>query len=143
MEIKLLEHVNLQTDQIEVLEEWYTAVLGLKKGPRPPFKSNGRWMYGGEIPMVHLVEVPGCRSTSNPTLEHFAFRATGLKSFLEILKNKGIEYDPRTVPERGVLQINIRDPDGNHMHIDFSPEEAREAGLGGSAGGSPEGTAVV
>jgi catechol-2,3-dioxygenase len=126
MEIKLLEHVNLQTDKIDILEKWYSEVLGLKIGLRPPFKSIGRWMYAGDIPVVHLVEVPGCKNTSNPTLEHFAFRATGLKSLLEILSKNGIEYDPRIVPERGILQINIRDPDGNHMHIDFTPEEANE-----------------
>jgi catechol-2,3-dioxygenase len=128
MEIKLLEHVNLQTDKIDILEKWYSEVLGLKSGKRPQFKSIGRWLYAGEIPVVHLVEVPACKTTSNPTLEHFAFRATGLKSLLEILSNKGIEYDPRIVPGRGILQINIRDPDGNHMHIDFTPEEVNEVG---------------
>ena len=55
MDVKLLEHVNLRTTEMEKLEEWYIRILGLKKGYRPPFGSKGTWLYAADIPMIHLV----------------------------------------------------------------------------------------
>ncbi|MBT8359932.1 MAG: hypothetical protein HKP41_00690 [Desulfobacterales bacterium] len=87
MEIKLLEHVNIQTTQLEMMENWCIEILELKKGYRPPFEVKGAWLYAAGYPMVHLVEVddPPERS-DNPELEHFAMRAVGLDSLLERTK---------------------------------------------------------
>lgn len=129
MDIKLLEHVNLRTAEMHRLEEWYCQVLGLKPGYRPPFKSNGRWLYAGEIPMVHLLEVKDQDICDDPTMEHFAMRASGLKGFLKTLGEMNISYRTVRVPELRVFQIHTTDPDGNNMHIDFSPEEADALGF--------------
>lgn len=129
MKIKLLEHVNLRTNDILRLEEWYCKVLGLKDGYRPPFATNGRWLYAGDIPMVHLLEITGQRECDDPTMEHFAMRAAGLEKFLETLKDMSIPYRTVRVPELRVFQVYISDPDGNNMHIDFAPEEADQLGL--------------
>jgi hypothetical protein len=56
-------------------------------------------------------------------MEHFAMRASGLKEFLERLKLKGIPYSTARVPVLGIFQVNISDPEGNNMHLDFPPEE--------------------
>ena len=129
MEIKLLAHVNLRTSNIERLEKWYDDILGLKSGYRPPFKTNGRWLYTGEYPMVHLLEVPGQKESPDPTNEHFAMNCTGLESFLERLNENGVPYRPVRVPDIRIYQINITDPDGNNMHFDFPPEEADALGF--------------
>ena len=129
MDIKLLEHVNLRTADLQRLEEWYCQVLGLIPGYRPPFKSTGRWLYAGDIPMVHLLHIEGQKLAEDPTLEHFAMRASGLKGFLNRLKEMNISYRTVRVPELRVFQIYISDPDGNNMHIDFLPEEADELGF--------------
>ena len=130
MEIKLLEHVNIQTTQVETMENWYIEILELEKGYRPPFDVNGAWLYGAGYPMVHLVEVsePPDRS-ENPEMEHFAMRAVGLASLLERLQAKGIDYYTVRVPEMRILQVFFSDPEGNNMHIDFAPQEADELGL--------------
>ena len=130
MEIKLLEHVNIQTTQVETMENWYIEILELEKGYRPPFDVNGAWLYGAGYPMVHLVEVsePPERS-ENPAMEHFAMRAVGLASLLERLQAKAIDYYTVRVPEMRILQVFFSDPEGNNMHIDFAPEEADELGL--------------
>ncbi len=128
MEITLLEHVNLRTVKIEKLEKWYTEVLNLKSGYRPPFGNVGLWMYAGDIPIVHLIEVSEEGENGNPSNEHFAMRASGLKSFLDKLDELRIPYWHVRVPVLDILQINITDPDGNNIHIDFSSEEAVMAG---------------
>jgi catechol-2,3-dioxygenase len=128
MEIRLLEHVNLRTANLDRLEKWYCQVLGLKPGYRPPFKSTGRWLYAGDIPMVHLLYIKEQKATEDPTMEHFAMRASGLKDFLNIIKEMNIPYRTVRVPELRAFQIYISDPDGNNMHIDFQPDEADELG---------------
>ncbi len=124
MDINLLEHVNLRTTDLNRLEEWYGQVLGLKPGYRPPFKSTGRWLYAADIPMIHLLYVEDQQLADDPTMEHFAMRAAGLKDFLNTLKEMNISYRTVRVPELRVFQIYLSDPDGNNMHIDFAPEEA-------------------
>ena len=130
MEIKLLEHVNIQTAQLGLMENWYIEILGLEKGYRPPFEINGSWLYGAGYPMVHLVEVdePPDRS-GNPQLEHFAMRAVGLESLLERLRAKAIPYFTMRVPDTRIFQVNFYDPEENHMHVDFPPDEADALGF--------------
>jgi catechol 2,3-dioxygenase-like lactoylglutathione lyase family enzyme len=129
MEIKLLEHVNLRTTNVARLQKWYTRILGLKKGYRPPFGVKGAWMYAGNFPIVHLREAEGPPQAPDPRMEHFAMRASGLKTFLDRLESWRIPYTPLRVPELRILQINITDPDGNNMHIDFPPDEADALGF--------------
>ena len=123
MEIKMLEHINLITSNLEEMEKWYSDILGLKKGYRPPFSASGAWMYKNEVPIVHLVEGEKSPRSPIPQMEHFAMHAVGLKQFLEQLKLEGIPYSTSRVPEIRIIQVIISDPEGNNMHLDFSPEE--------------------
>ena len=130
MKIQLLDHVNMQTTELGMMEKWYSDILGLEKGYRPPFEEIGSWLYGAGHAMVHLVEIqnPPDR-TDRPELEHFAMSATGLSSLLEKLTARNITYYPVRVPEIRILQINFHDPEGNHLHIDFPADEADSLGF--------------
>jgi catechol 2,3-dioxygenase-like lactoylglutathione lyase family enzyme len=119
----MLEHVNLRTTNMQRLEEWYTRILGLKKGYRPPFGVEGRWMYVGDVPTIHLLQVEQQPQVPEPRMEHFCLRALGLKTFLDRLDAENIPYETIRVPELHIFQVCLSDPDGNHMHIDFPPEE--------------------
>jgi catechol-2,3-dioxygenase len=129
MEIKFLEHVNLRTAEMEKLAVWYERILGLKRGYRPPFGVKGLWLYADAIPIVHLLELDSPPATRDPQIEHFAMRASGLESFLERLKEDKISYRTARVPELRVFQIYLSDPENNHMHIDFPPQEADDLGF--------------
>ena len=124
MQVHKLDHVNIHTANVERMVEWYGRVLGMPAGDRPPFSFPGAWLYCGDQPTVHLVGVEEQPQTSGLRLEHFAFTATGLKGFMDRLKRAGERYDARKVPRSGAVQINVWDPDGNHIHIDFSPVES-------------------
>lgn len=119
-----LDHVNLVTANLPVMEDWYERILGMKKGDRPPFSVGGAWMYLDGFPIVHLVESSKERHTVEPKIEHFAITGTGMKDFLALLKENGIDYRIGDVPEFPVVQVNIHDPDGNHIHLDFHSDEA-------------------
>ena len=123
MTLSSLDHVNIRTANLAPMSAFYERVLGLNKGPRPPFSFGGAWHYCGGIAAVHLVEVRKAPAGKEPRLEHFAFRAKGMKTFLEKLRQEEIPFDIRVVPEFGIQQVNVSDPDGNHIEIQFLPED--------------------
>lgn len=132
MALMRLDHVNLRTADLDGMIAFYGDILGLRPGWRPPFDFPGAWLYCGDQPVVHLVGEAQPRAGGDPTLEHFALRGEGLSDFLAQLRNAGVTYWVRILPELGVRQVNVRDPDGNHIHIDF--DKGEEADLSDYSG---------
>ena len=125
MPLAKLDHVNLRTANLAAMRAFYTEVLGMTEGPRPPFGFRGAWLYCGDQANVHLVEVAEQPAPAGELrLEHFAFAAEGLADFLALLKRRGAAYRIGVVPDFDIIQVNIHDPDGNHIHIDFAAAEA-------------------
>lgn len=123
--IERLDHVNLQTVQFDVMIAWYEHFLCLKNGYRPRFPFPGAWMYAGDIPVVHLVPVQVAPLTPGDlALEHAAFRASGFVEFMERLQEAEEPFRIVRVPDMPLVQVNVWDPDGNHLHIDFDAAEA-------------------
>jgi len=134
MAIKQLDHVNLRTANLARMTAFYRDVLGFAEGPRPPFEFGGAWLYCGDQAAVHLVEVKEQPDTREPQLEHFAFQAEGMAEFLAKLREAAVAYEIRIVPGFEIRQVNIFDPDGNHLHIDFQPgDEANLTNYPGEA----------
>lgn len=126
MQIGKLDHVNLRTTQLETMIDWYSNILGMHSGDRPNFPFPGAWMYAGESAAVHLIGIdgaPGLGSEVDLKLEHFAFSATGGAKFEEKLRAIDVQYQRIDLPEINIYQINLWDPDGNHIHVDFPVNE--------------------
>ncbi|MDG1117732.1 MAG: VOC family protein [Flavimaricola sp.] len=124
--IEDLDHINIRTSRLAEMIDWYDKVLGMKPGPRPDFSFPGAWLYAKDQAMVHVVEVkaePGS-DPDDLKLEHGAFRATGFDEFIAKLDRMGEKYELTRVPTFPIVQVNIWDPDGNHLHIDFHADEA-------------------
>ncbi len=126
--IRWLDHVNLRTADVERMVRFYVDVVGLRLGDRPPFAFPGAWLYAGERPVVHLVGEPGVAAAAIPgdpltplTLEHFAFAADDPESFQQRLEAQGIAYRRSLQTGSGRIVVNLRDPDGNRLHVDFDP----------------------
>jgi catechol 2,3-dioxygenase-like lactoylglutathione lyase family enzyme len=117
--------VNLRTADLSGLVRFYEDVLGLRAGERPPLGFPGAWMYAGDQAVIHLV---GVAQTPAPEgalrLEHFAFVAEGLAEFLAKLQRLGVQYQKSRQPGTGNVVINLHDPDGNRLHVDFPASEA-------------------
>jgi catechol 2,3-dioxygenase-like lactoylglutathione lyase family enzyme len=118
-----LDHVNIRTGRLTELRRFYSEALGMKDGPRPPFSFGGAWLYVGEQAAVHLVEIGKSPEERTPRIEHFAFRASDLADFLARLRKLGIGYGISLVPGSGNRQVNVFDPDGNHIEIQFDASE--------------------
>lgn len=126
MQIERLDHVNLRTTQLDILIDWYSDVLGMHKGERPDFPFPGAWMYVGSAAVVHLVGIDsatGIGSEVELKLEHFALAASGRARFEAKLQSMGARYQRADIASFNIIQINLWDPDGNHIHIDFPADE--------------------
>lgn len=144
-----LNHFSIRTVDLDACERFYCGLLGLKKGPRPPFPFPGLWLYAGETDRydnaaVHIIGINrndpeglkkylGDRDESSlagsGAVDHVAFFATGLKETLARLKAHGIEGRERTVPLLGLHQVFIDDPNGIVVELNFPAAE--KAALGG------------
>lgn len=123
MPLVQLDHVNIRTTRLAEMTAFYTEALGLRPGARPDFGIDGAWLYCGDRAAVHLVAVGETPRGEKPKIEHFAFRATGLADFLTHLQAMDVAYRISIVPGLGLRQVNVHDPDGNHVEIAFAADE--------------------
>ncbi|SMY06547.1 glyoxalase [Flavimaricola marinus] len=123
--IERLDHINIRTTRLDEMIAWYGKFLGMTTGPRPAFSFPGAWLYANGFALVHLVGVdrePGS-DPKDLKLEHGAFRATGYQEMIAKLDAEGERYEIAVLPDFPVVQINVWDPDGNHLHIDYHSDE--------------------
>ena len=126
MALLYLDHVNLRTANLAGMTEFYCNVLGLRQGPRPAFAFGGAWLYCGERAVLHLVEVEQAASASGAlALEHFAFTADGFDELVAALTRAGVVHRVSKLVGTETRQINLRDPDGNRVHVDFAAHLAK------------------
>ncbi len=123
--IQGLNHYNLRSDPetMEALKEFYIKIVGLKLGFRPPFKSNGYWLYAGNKDILHLSETKNDEKKDhhvNSTFDHMAFSAEDIEKFSEKLKANNIDFYYREVPEIGTKQIFFKDIVGNGIELIFT-----------------------
>ena len=129
MHISGFSHYNLRAPRelLDVLRDFYTEVVGLAEGGRPPFKSFGYWLYVGDQDVLHLTEATqGEDRPIQPrtTFDHAAFNCTGRRGFADALTKRGINYEVDEVPETGQVQLFFKDPAGNGVELNFTHTDA-------------------
>lgn len=132
MRVNGIDHFNIRTRDLDRLVEFYTNVLGLEIGDRPPFDSPGVWLYAAGHPILHVgIARDGEEPAENTLpLDHIALEVEGLVAAVEKLDGAGIDYRLVDVPGRVMKQIFVRDPDGVSLELNFSnPDDV--ASLGG------------
>ena len=126
MPLIAFDHVNIRTSNLDSMVDWYRDILGMQTGRRPDFSFPGAWLYLGEQALVHLVGIATePQADDDLRLEHFSFRAGGLEKFTETLSARNIDHTIDPVPGFPIVQVNLHDPDGNHIHVDFDVAEHR------------------
>ncbi len=124
MSVIEFDHYNLcaPRELLESLRLFYTEVVGLTDGYRPPFETFGYWVYAGELAVLHLSEsaqdsVPPV--SGEPSFNHAAFRCSGLQDFEKKLAQYGIDYTTARVPDLEIVQLFLSDPAGNGVELNF------------------------
>ena len=121
MPIDGFQHVNIRTTDADRARDFYVRALGLRVGDRPPFASVGYWLYLGDVPVVHLVQLAqdDTREPGSGRLDHIAFHGVDVASTRQTLTAAGIPFRETIVPRDDTIQIFIHDPDGLKLELNF------------------------
>ncbi|MBM3650932.1 MAG: hypothetical protein FJX11_24405 [Alphaproteobacteria bacterium] len=143
MPLSHLEHILVQTTDMEATKRWYVEVLGMRAGYTPDFKFPVCWLYIGERDVIHVTEgganvsanrktYVGQQSTAESgtgVIDHIAFRATGLGETLQRLRRLKVDFNERQVADQGLYQVFFFDPNGIKVELNFEAAEATALGL--------------
>ena len=133
MTIRGLDHINISTDRLDETVAFFQDVLGLELGWRPDFPMGGAWLYAGDTAVVHLVEFTNAKLPSrDAALDHFAFRIDDYDGILARIKAKGIKHQTVDIAGTEIRQINIRDPNGANIELNYRPDGPRPVVKGGA-----------
>ena len=120
-----LNHVNIETTDIDRSASFYTNVLGLISGERPNFDRPGYWMYMDNVPIIHIISpLPDNKlltGSKHAAISHFAVRIKDFEAMREHLTNLSIPYTETSVPNSNRRQFFINDPDGVVVELIHMP----------------------
>ena len=119
MLVDKLEHYNIVTEKLDETVAFYEEIVGLAKGERPNFAFPGAWLYAGEEPVVHLMQLGEARAPGSGSIDHVAFRGSDYAAYKAHLEAAGVDYDERYVEDAAMHQLFIRDPNGVKVEINF------------------------
>jgi catechol 2,3-dioxygenase-like lactoylglutathione lyase family enzyme len=136
MGILKLAHYSIRTENLAASHGFYTEVLGLREGYRPPFNFPGHWLYIGEdesdFGVVHLIGVDpsaasglgeylGDRAPAEGTgaFDHIAFLVEDWPEIHARCQARCIGFKQRTVPSLNLHQVFILDPSGVTVELNF------------------------
>ncbi len=128
MGLNALNHFTIRTADLERTKDFYSQVLGMPVGDRPPLGFPGYWLYSGGGPTVHLIGMRDGETAARapgPTglFDHIAFSCTGLAEMKDRLKAHGVDFAERIVPRDRQTQLFLHDPDGIGVELNFPPNE--------------------
>ena len=123
MPVTEINHINFRTDRetMQKLKDFYCDIIGLTVGKRVASTTYGYWLYIGDNDVVHLAEY----KTATPpqlnvhgTYDHVSLTFTDMPAMEAHLKMHNIVYTTRILAN-GVRQINLKDPAGNGVELNF------------------------
>ncbi len=139
MPLDHLQHVLIQTADMEATKDWYVNVLGMEVGPHPDFKIPVYWLYLNGRDVLHIAE-GGANVSENRlryvgqdsqathgsgVVDHIAFHATGLSEMIDRLTKQGVEFKERQVDVQGLYQLFLHDPNGVKIELNYAAAEAK------------------
>lgn len=143
MPVRKLAHFSIRTTDLDASLRFYSGILGFTAGYRPAFRFPGAWLYRGgdenEFGVVHLIGIdpddaaglgdylgdkPATALQGSAAVDHLAFLATGLDDMLARLRQAGLAWRERTVPDLGLHQVFVEDPSGVTIELNYPADEA-------------------
>lgn len=122
--IQRMDHFTVVTDQLVATCAFYEH-LGLQSGPRPDFGIPGLWLYAGQQPVLHVVEVADMPFPRRGAIDHIAFYGDDIVVMLRQLREQGTPYQLVRAPRPwSTWQVFLEDPNGVEVEIDFDPSQS-------------------
>jgi len=113
---------------VERLQITFDArVVGLSEGPRPPFGSNGHWLYADGQPVIHLIERAAAPSVqpASTRIDHVGLRVASKQEWsglLKRLRSCGIPFELSEVPQTGERQLFLAVAPGVVIELVTDPQ---------------------
>ncbi|PRQ38622.1 uncharacterized protein LOC133709869 [Rosa rugosa] len=128
-----LNHISRESSDIRRLAEFYKETFGFEEIESPNFgEFKVIWLNLPSAFSMHLIErnptyqLPeGPWSATSPVADpshlprghHICFSVSNFESFVQTLKEKGIQTFQRSLPNGKVKQVFFFDPDGNGLEV--------------------------
>ncbi|KAI4317840.1 hypothetical protein L6164_025674 [Bauhinia variegata] len=127
-----LNHISRESSDIQRLAKFYQEIFGFEQIESPDFGFKVIWLHLPNACYIHLIErdpannLPeGPYSATSPVADpghlarghHVCFSVSNFESFLQKLKDKGIETFQRSLPNGQIKQVFFFDPDGNGLEV--------------------------
>jgi catechol 2,3-dioxygenase-like lactoylglutathione lyase family enzyme len=127
VQLSTLDHINIQTRDLDRTTWFFETILGMHRGYRPEFPFPGAWLYVGDRAVVHLIgltdkdpDVP----KGSGSINHVAFNGSGLPELIDKVKKAGLEHQIRDVPGMKLRQVFLHDPNDIMVEINFTGADA-------------------
>lgn len=122
-----LAHVNIRTVELERSVAFYRDVLGLSPGPAAtrPGSNDHVWLSDERgNPCIHLQRTrngsPQC--AEGVGMHHVALACSNPHEWRRKLTSLGVDYQEAQFAEAGLIQFNLRDPDGVRLELLFEEQ---------------------
>ncbi|XP_050220082.1 uncharacterized protein LOC126670411 [Mercurialis annua] len=127
-----LNHISRESTDVTRLANFYKQIFGFEEIKCPDFGFKVIWLNLPNAFTFHLIErtpttkLPeGPYSATSPVIDpshlqrghHICFTVSNFDSFVQALKDKGIESFQKSVPGRPIRQVFFFDPDGNGLEV--------------------------
>ena len=139
MLINSLDHCSIRTTKLQETRDFFVDILGLEDGERPDFPFPGAWLYTDSAAVIHLIgvdpddpsglqryvggEIRTEALQGSGAFDHIAFRANDPSVLIDRLKKTDHAYRERQVPNMGLFQIFVEDPNGITIELNYRGEE--------------------
>ncbi len=120
-----LKHFTIKAaaDTVDECVAFYTSVLNLRIGFRPPSAIPGFWLYAGEEPLIHLLIEGEDECLNLSCLDHIAFSCVNLPITIKRLEDLKIGYRSIYLAEVDQYLLFVRDPAGIMVELNFACEK--------------------
>jgi len=113
-----LNHNLILTTDLDTMSHFWTEVIGLTLGDRPPFPFKGAWFYSEGKPLIHVAE-QGRTDVSGGAIAHLALEGADYNTLITTLKRLEYGYTEKDVPVSGERQVFVSGPDGLIVEMMF------------------------
>lgn len=116
MSIVGIDHINIDTCDLDATINFYEQVMGLE-ARRKPSGNPGVWLYQADQAFVHVNPVDVDPGPSTGLFHHVAFAGSSLEDIEKQLISASADYELVRKPDRGLAQFNLHDPNGILIEI--------------------------
>ena len=132
MAILHIDHVNIRTPRVAETVRFYVELLAMKAEPAPGADdmARGAWLYiedgraavhVGSADSRFLAEhdIAGASPEGSGRVHHVAFECSDYDRTRGDLEARAVDFQLNDVPQIGLRQIFIRDPNGILVELNF------------------------